>query len=88
MAMSDEIEIMEEITVPNMEEHPDHISISFWHVSSGENVEEGDDLVDIITDERALTILAPCSGLLNEIFCEEGDEVFIDDVIATIEPEK
>ena len=86
--MDENVDVLEEVTIPDLEEVVDSVKIHFWHVDAGAVVEEGDDLVDIEASGGTITIKAPCSGILNEIFYDEGDEVFIDDVIATIEPEK
>ena len=86
--MDDEIDVLEEVTIPDLDEIVESVLIHFWHVDAGDVVEEGDDLVEIMAGRNKITIKAPCSGILNEIFYDEGDEVFIDDVIATIEPER
>jgi len=86
--IEEEIDVLEEVTIPDLEEHVDSVSISFWHIDAGDLLEAGDDLVDIIVKKRIVTIKASSSGMLNEIFFEEGDEALIDEVLATIEPEK
>ncbi|MBN1521706.1 MAG: hypothetical protein JW928_04160 [Candidatus Aureabacteria bacterium] len=86
--MDEETDVLEEVTIPDLDENVESVEIHFWHVDAGDVVEEGDDFVDIQIGKNTMTIKAPCSGILNEIFYDEGDEVFIDDVIATIEPER
>jgi len=86
--MNEELEMMEEITIADADDNIESGVIHFWHVDAGDVVEEGDNLVDIKSGKRIVTVKAPCSGILNEIFYEEGDEVYLDDVLATIEPER
>ena len=86
--LKDEIDVLEEVTIPDLEEHVDSVLVSFWHIDAGDLLEAGDDLVDVIVKKRTVTIKASCSGMLNEIFFEEGDEALVDEVLATIEPEK
>jgi 2-oxoglutarate dehydrogenase E2 component (dihydrolipoamide succinyltransferase) len=61
-------------------------TVDYWHVDEGDAVEEGDDLVELRTEEGDLLVLpAPTSGVLRERFFEQGDEVDLGDVIATID---
>ncbi len=86
--MNEELEMLEEITLADADESIDSGVIHFWHVDAGDVVEEGDNIVDIKVGKKIITVKAPCSGILNEIFYDEGDDVYLDDVIATIEPER
>ena len=86
--MEEDLDTLEEVTISDLEEIVDSVTVHFWHVDAGDVVEEGDDLVDIQVDGNTMTIKSPCSGILNEIFYDESDEALIDDVIATIEPER
>ncbi len=61
-------------------------SVDFWYVDEGNVVEEGDELVELRTDDGGLfTVSAPTAGILRERFYEQGDELEVGDVIATIE---
>jgi 2-oxoglutarate dehydrogenase E2 component (dihydrolipoamide succinyltransferase) len=61
-------------------------TVDYWHIDEGDAVEEGDDLVELRTEEGDLLVLpAPTGGVLRERFFEQGDEVELGDVIATIE---
>ena len=60
--------------------------IQFWHIDENDPVEEGDELVDVETDDESiLTITAPASGVVKQIFFEEGDVVENGDLLAIIE---
>jgi len=59
--------------------------IFYWHVEEGDTIEEGDKLVEVTVDNETYNIVSPVSGILNEVFFEEGDEVEIGETIATIE---
>ena len=85
--MEEDLDVLEEVTVSDLDVSVDSVTISFWHVDAGEMVEQGDDLVDISFKKKSMTIHAPCSGMLHEIFFDEGDEASIDDVIANIDSE-
>ena len=61
-------------------------TVDFWYVDEGDAVEEGEDLVELRTEDGDLFIVsAPASGVLRERFFEQGDEVEVGDVIAAIE---
>ena len=61
-------------------------TVDYWHVDEGDVLEEGDDLVELRTEEGDLLVLpAPTGGVLRERFFEQGDEVELGDVIATID---
>lgn len=78
---------MKEVKLPELAENMERATISYWHVEEGDPVEEGDDLVEVIVESVAHNVPCPYSGILNEVFFEEGDEVEVGEVIATIEEE-
>ena len=61
-------------------------TVYYWHVDEGDAVEKGDDLVELRTEDGGLLVVAaPTGGILRERFFEQGDEVEIGDVVATID---
>jgi 2-oxoglutarate dehydrogenase E2 component (dihydrolipoamide succinyltransferase) len=78
---------MKEVKLPELVENMERAVISFWHIEEGDPVEEGDNLVEVIVDSTNYNVISPSSGILNEVFFEEGDEVEVGEVIATIEEE-
>lgn len=59
--------------------------ISAWFVAEGDKVEEGQDLLEIVTDKATFDVPSPSSGVLSKIFKKEGSEITAQDVIAEIE---
>ncbi|MFW6279844.1 MAG: lipoyl domain-containing protein [Planctomycetota bacterium] len=59
--------------------------VSFWYVTAGENVQEDDDMVEMVTDKAAFTVPAPFSGTIKEQLTEEGDTVEVGDPLALME---
>ena len=59
--------------------------ISEWFIEVGGVTQEGEDLLEMTTDKAAFTVSSPKSGILREIFFNNGDEVAVDDVICNIE---
>lgn len=64
------------ITVPNMgEQKKTETLLNFWYVREGEKVEEGDDLVELVTDKAAFNVPAPEAGRVERLLIEEGKTV-------------
>ena len=79
-----------EVKVPELSTEDTKVeeaTVSFWYKKVGDAVNEGDDLVEIVTDKADFRIPAPASGKLVERKVEEDDVVNIGDVVAVIEAE-
>ena len=75
-----------EVKLPELgEDAGDEAEVSFWYVEEGEEVEEGQDLVEMVTDKAAFTVPSPAGGTVGEIRMHEGDNVKVGDVLATLE---
>ena len=75
-----------EVTVPDPgEDGPKEASVSFWMFEVGDQVSEGEDLVELVTDKASYTVPAPASGRLVEVRAGEGDKVTPGYVLAVIE---
>lgn len=73
-----------EIKVPVIGESITEVTLVAWHKADGEFVEEGDILCDIESDKATIELPAESSGVL-KIGVEEGTDLKIGDVIATLE---
>ena len=65
----------------------DEATVSFWYGEEDEEVEEGEDIVEMITEKTTFNITAPVSGRLVEILAQEGDVVKVGDIMAILETE-
>ena len=70
---------------PMGEDAPDEAEVSFWYVEEGETLQEGQDLVELVTDKAAFTVPAPAAGKLKSILTREGDKVKVGQLMAVIE---
>ncbi|MFN3466159.1 MAG: biotin/lipoyl-containing protein [Candidatus Brocadiales bacterium] len=66
----------------------DEATISSWFVEEGDEVEEGEALVELTADENAFGVHAPATGRLVEIVAQEGDVVQVGDILAVMETEE
>jgi pyruvate dehydrogenase E2 component (dihydrolipoamide acetyltransferase) len=77
-----------EVELPEVDENNgDEATVSFWYVDEDEEVEEGEDLVEMITEKTTFNVTAPVSGRLVENIVQEGDVVKVGDTMAILETE-
>jgi pyruvate/2-oxoglutarate dehydrogenase complex dihydrolipoamide acyltransferase (E2) component len=75
-----------EVTFPSLgEDAGDEAEVSFWYVDEGQSVDEGADMVEMVTDKAAFTLPAPASGTIKEIFAKEGAKVKVGEILALME---
>ncbi len=77
-----------DVIMPEIGEDITQATISFWHIEEGEKINEGDDLVEMVTDKATFNVPAPVTGVLSKIMFEEGQTVKVGEVIAIIQEEK
>ena len=75
-----------EVKLPPLgDDAPDAAEVSFWYVQEGEQVAEGQELVEMITDKAAFTVPSPVKGVLKRILVEEGSSAKVGEALAIIE---
>ena len=75
-----------EVTLPSLgEDAGDEATVSLFFKEVGEEVTEGDDLVEMVTEKATFTVPSPVSGKLARIDASEDDVVKVGDVLARIE---
>src|SRR3712207_577203 len=73
-----------DVTMPRLSESMEEGTILKWIVSEGDEVEKGQELVEIETDKANMTYEADTAGTLIEIVVSEGETVPLGEVIARI----
>lgn len=76
---------MEEVRLPELGEGVNEALVSYWHFEEGDEIEEGEDLVEMATDKATFNVPAPVSGVLTKVYFEEGETVKVGEVMAIIE---
>ena len=75
-----------EVKLPPLgEDAPEEAEVSFWYVSEGEDLEEGQDMVEMVTDKAAFTVPAPAGGTMKSILAKEGEKVKVGQTMALVE---
>ena len=75
-----------EVVMPRMGETVDEGTVNVWHKAQGDQVTEGEPLLEIGTDKVDTDLPAPASGTLAEIRVGEGETVPVSTVLAIIVP--
>ena len=73
-----------EVTLPDMGEDVEDVTISRWLVKEGQNVSAGEPLLEIATDKVDTEVPAPVGGTVLAIRFGEGEIVDLNAVIAVI----
>ncbi len=76
-----------EVKLPALDEKTTEASVSFWYFDKGEEVKEGADLLEVVTDKATFNVPAPAAGKLSELNAQEGDAVKPGDVLGVIDTE-
>lgn len=74
-----------EVKVPQLSESVSEATLLTWNKKVGEQVSEGENLIDIETDKVVLELPAIKSGVLSRILKEGGSQVVSGEVIAQID---
>jgi len=79
---------VEDVKLPDLgEDAGDAATVAFWYVDPGETVEEGDELVQMLTDKATFDVPSPLAGEVKEILVEEDQEVEVGQVLCRIQSE-
>src|SRR5437667_2753720 len=73
-----------EIRVPTLGESITEAEIARWLKHEGENVRQGETLVELETDKVNVEVSAEQSGVLQKIVKHEGDSVAVGEVLGVI----
>lgn len=74
-----------EVKVPQLSESVTEATLVVWHKKVGDQVQEGENLIDVETDKVVLELPAGKSGTLVRILKENGDQVGSGELIAEID---
>ena len=74
-----------EVHLPDLGQGAEEVTLTDWFVEEGDQVEEGDELAEISTEDETFSVLAPAMGVLHEHCYKENEVVLLGDVIAILE---
>ena len=79
---------MIEVALEHLPEGATQATIQAWYFEEGDAVTKGDEIAELATEEGAVTVTAPGSGILAEVYYDEGETVEVGEVLCLIEDEK
>ncbi len=63
----------------------DEATVSYWIAQEGDEVAEGDDLVEMLTDKANFNVPSPCAGKITKVCAKENEVVKVGDLLCEIE---
>jgi pyruvate/2-oxoglutarate dehydrogenase complex dihydrolipoamide acyltransferase (E2) component len=79
---------MVEVLLEGLPARVEEATVLNWLFEEGDTVKEGDELVEVQSSEGNLTIAANASGVLAEVYYDEGEIVARGEVLCTIDDEE
>ncbi len=79
---------MFEVLAKGLGKNADEATVKTWFFEEGDAVTEGDELVELTTEDSAVMISAPATGVLTEVCIDEDDTVQRDEVLCIIDDEE
>ncbi|GAB3060199.1 2-oxoglutarate dehydrogenase complex dihydrolipoyllysine-residue succinyltransferase [Salinicoccus sesuvii] len=76
---------MAEVKVPELAESITEGTIASWLKQKGDQVEKGENILELETDKVNVEVISEEAGVITEIKAEEGDTVEVGQVIAIVE---
>ena len=76
---------MADVILPELAEGVDKAVVTYWHFNIGDEINKGDDLVEMATDKASFNVPSPVKGVIKSVFFEEGDEVKVGAILAEID---
>jgi pyruvate/2-oxoglutarate dehydrogenase complex dihydrolipoamide acyltransferase (E2) component len=74
-----------EVKLPSLgEEAGNEARVSFWYVDVGEDIEEGEDLVQMLTDKATFDVPSPASGRVSALLAEEDQTVKVGELLCRL----
>src|SRR4051795_8071260 len=74
-----------QVTMPEMGESVTEGTVLEWHVAEGQQVSEGDTVVEVSTDKVDAEVPAPASGVITKLLVSPDDTVQIGQVLAELD---
>jgi pyruvate/2-oxoglutarate dehydrogenase complex dihydrolipoamide acyltransferase (E2) component len=77
-----------EVVLPELgKDAPDEATLSFFYYEVGQEVHEGEDFAELVTDKASFAVPCPATGKVKKLLVAEGDVIKIGRAMAVIEAE-
>jgi 2-oxoisovalerate dehydrogenase E2 component (dihydrolipoyl transacylase) len=78
---------VKEVLLSGLPVGADEAQVQTWFYEEGDAVSEGDEVCELIVNDAPFKLTAPCSGILIEVYFDEGETVESGEVICAIDEE-
>ena len=79
---------MVEVVLEHLPKGATQAAVQAWYFEEGDAVTKGDEIVELATEKGTLTVTAPASGILAEVYYDEGESVELGEILCLIEDEE
>ncbi len=76
---------MFEVVLENLPGGATQASIQAWHFEEGDAVTKGDEIVELAVGDGTVMVTAPATGILSEVYYDEGESVEAGEILCLIE---
>jgi len=77
-----------DVPLPDLgEDAGNEARVAFWYVEPGEEVKEGDDLVQMLTDKATFDVPSPATGKVADLMADEEQTVKVGGVLCRLQVE-
>ena len=77
-----------DVPLPDLgEDAGNEARVAFWYVDVGEEVKEGDDLVQMLTDKATFDVPSPATGKVADLMADEEQTVKVGGVLCRLQVE-
>lgn len=75
-----------EVKLPDLgKDAPKEATVSFFFIEEGQEVKEGDDFCEMVTDKATFNVPSPVTGKVKKIAAQEDDVVPVGGLLAIVE---
>ncbi len=78
---------MVEVTLENLPKGATQATVQAWYFEEGDAITKGDEIAELALEESTVMVTAPETGILAEVYYDEGELVETGEVLCLIETE-
>lgn len=79
---------MVEVVLESLRGGATQAAIQSWYFEEGDAVTKGDEIAELALGDSTVTVTTPASGILAEVYYDEGETVELGEVLCLIEDEE
>ena len=76
---------MVDIVLSGMSKNCEEGTVQAWFFEEGDMIAQGDELLEVMSEDGMITIVATVAGVLAEVYYDEGDTVEKGEVLCSID---